>query len=456
MNQATMARALGISPSYLNQLEHGSRPLTVSVLLRITEVFGVDAGFFAGHEPARLVAELHEAFSDLPGEFRAPTEEIDRLARELPSAAASVVTLYRRYRQVVGQLAAETRTVGDGIDAVRPLLPHEEVTEFFYRRQNYVGELDGAGEDLATRIGVRPGETRRVLAARLQDSHGVRIATLTEELDPVAGALHDYDPTERVLRLSPQLRPGQLAFRMATQLAYLEHDDLLESLASADGPTDPTTHTLTRIGLGHYFAAALLLPYTVFHRTAEEFRYDVERLTDHFALGFETVAHRLSTLQRPSAPGVPLSFVRVDRAGNMSKRQSATGFHLSRGGGTCPLWNVYQAFSSPGTVHTQIAAIPDGRRYLWIARTVTRSRGRWGAPGKTFAIGLGCDIRHAARLVYSTGLDLDDPAAAIPIGSGCRVCERAECPQRAFPPAGQALAIREERGTFVPYPVAHD
>lgn len=151
---------------------------------------------------------------------------------------------------------------------------------------------------------------------------------------------------------------------------------------------------------------------------------------------------------------MPFSFVRVDRAGNMSKRQSATGFHFSRAGGTCPLWNVYEAFAAPGRIHVQAAAMPDGQRYLWTARAVTRHRGGWGEPGKTFAIGLGCEIRHASRLVYSDGLDLGKTSADTPIGMGCRLCERLDCPQRAVPPLGRALAVDENSSTFVPYPVA--
>jgi XRE family transcriptional regulator, fatty acid utilization regulator len=321
------------------------------------------------------------------------------------------------------------------------------VRDYFYRRRNHVAELDEAAEGLAVEIGIRPNEVRRALAERLR-SHGVSLSGLDDE----RGDLHSYDASRRVLALSPHLRAGQQAFRMATQLAFLEQEPLIDTLAAEE--VDPTTHTLTRIGLANYYAAALVLPYKDFQRTAESFRYDIERLCDHYGVGWEPVAHRLSTLQRPSAPGVPFSFVRVDRAGNMSKRQSATGFHFSRGGGTCPLWNVYQAFTSPGAVHVQVAAMPDGARYLWVARTVTRSRGRWGAPGKTFAIALGCEIRHAHRLVYSTGLDLDDPAAATPIGAGCRVCTRDECPQRAFPRVGVDLAIAETRSTFAPYPTA--
>jgi predicted transcriptional regulator len=173
-------------------------------------------------------------------------------------------------------------------------------------------------------------------------------------------------------------------------------------------------------------------------------------------MSFETVCHRLSTLQRPRARGVPFSFVRVDRAGNVSKRLSATPFHFSRTGGTCPLWNVYEAFASPGKILTQIASMPDGHQYLWVARTVTRSPGRYGEPSKTFAIGLGCETRHASRVVYSAGLDIEDLEAATPIGMGCKMCERPACAQRAFPPLGRPLKVDQNRTTFIPYPVAPD
>lgn len=287
-----------------------------------------------------------------------------------------------------------------------------------------------------------------MLTARLTDRHGVRLTTETGD------HLHHYDEPTRTLHLSARLSPGQRAFRMATQLALLERGETLDDQAAEDFTPGSPAHSLARIGVAHYFAAALILPYASFHTAAEEARYDIERLTDHYGLGYETVCHRLSTLQRPRLRGEPFSFVRVDRAGNMSKRQSATGFRFSRAGGTCPLWNVYEAFASPGRIHVQIAEMPDGRRHLWTARALTRHRGGWGEPGKTFAIGLGCEIRHAHRLVYSDGLDLGNASVTTPIGMGCRVCERLDCPQRAAPPLGHPLRIDENSSTFVPYPVA--
>ncbi|GAA2748839.1 short-chain fatty acyl-CoA regulator family protein [Kitasatospora cinereorecta] len=427
----------------LVQLEHDARPLTVPVLLRLTEAFGVDAGWFAPPDSARLTAELRESLAEEIAGGRITPGDLDEVAARLPAVARLLTEVSRERRAVAEQLAV---LAGERGPAAETLTPHEQVREFFYRRKNYVHALDTAAEELAGAIRLRRGEVRAVLAERLADGHRVRVTAGGEQL-------HRYDPHTRVLSLSDRLRPGQQAFRMATQLAYLEYDPLLSELAVQDSPEGSTAWSLTRIGLANYFAAALVLPYAAFHAEAERSRYDIEHLADHFGVGYETVCHRLSTLQRPRLRGVPFSFVRVDRAGNVSKRQSATDFHFSRTGGTCPLWNVYEAFASPGRVHVQVAAMPDGRRHLWTARTVTRSPGGWGRPGKTFAIGLGCELRHAARLVYSDGLDLRNAAAATPIGLGCKVCERPACPQRAAPAIGRPLAVDEHTSTFVPYPV---
>ncbi|MEU9731604.1 short-chain fatty acyl-CoA regulator family protein [Streptomyces sp. NPDC048002] len=445
MSQAELARVLGISPSYLNQMEHDSRPLTVPVLLRLTETFGLDPGFFSERDTARLVADLREALTGEIAAARVSRSDLAELASRMPAVAQVLLDLGRRNQHLAERLAG----AADGREAAGdlPRSAHEEIRDFFYRRQNYLHDTDLAAERLAEEIGIRPGEVLRALTARLADAHGIRLSTDSGD------HLHHYDEATRTLHLSPRLRPGQRAFRKATQLALLELGDDLDHLAAEDFDRGTPAHALARIGIANYFAAALVLPYRAFHTAAEEYRYDIERLTDHYGLGYETVCHRLSTLQRPRLRGVPFSFVRVDRAGNMSKRQSATGFHFSRAGGTCPLWNVYEAFAAPGRIHVQIAEMPDGQRYLWTARAITRHRGGWGEPGKTYAVGLGCEIRHAHRVVYSDGLDLSSGSAATPIGMGCRVCERLDCPQRAAPPLDRALRIDQNSSTFVPYPV---
>ncbi|OBA66972.1 Cro/Cl family transcriptional regulator [Mycolicibacterium elephantis] len=448
LSQAALAQMLEISPSYLNQIEHDVRPLTVAVLLRITDVFGVDATFFASEDDTRLVAELREVDVDVDVHVAVDLAEVADMVNSHPALARAMVNLYRRYRLTTTQLAAATEDrYSDGSGSGSITMPHEEVRDYFYERQNYLHELDTAAEDFTIRMGMHRAELRRQLADRLTMVHGVHIVQRSDLGDTV---LHRFDPETRTLQISNHLSSGQTVFKMATELAYLEFGDLIDKLVEEGKFTSEESAILARLGLANYFAAATVLPYRHFHETSENFRYDVERLSAHYSVSYETISHRLSTLQRPSMRGVPLSFVRVDRAGNMSKRQSATGFHFSASGGTCPLWNVYETFAYPGKIMVQIAQMPDGRSYMWVARTVERRARRYGQPSKTFAIGLGCELRHAHRLVYSEGLDLSGDNAT-PIGAGCRVCERDNCPQRAFPALGRALDLDEHRSTVSPY-----
>lgn len=455
LTQIALARALELSPSYLNQIEQNQRPLTVPVLLKLNAVFGVDVQLFSEDDEARLITDLRELFGEQSGSDSVSLAEIRELAANMPTVAATLLRLARNQRATqereeawAARLGLDRSEVGRG----KPM-PFEEVRDYFYARHNHIAEVDELAERLADSWLLRPGDAAEGLEKRLAHAHGIRVV-LGHGPDggSAAGDIQrGFDPGQKVLALSPHLTSGQAAFQMATQLAFLEASPLIDALVDQAPLSGDEARRLGRIGLASYFAGALILPYRPFLEQAERLRYDIELLGRSFGVGFETTCHRLSTLQRPDARGVPFFFVRVDRAGNISKRQSATDFHFSRIGGTCPLWNVYEAFAQPGRIQTQLATMPDNRAYLWIARTVARGYGGFGAPSKTFSIGLGCDLRHAERLVYSQGLNLKAPEGFTPIGAGCKVCPRKNCPQRAFPQAGGTLSVDENHRGFAPY-----
>ncbi len=192
------------------------------------------------------------------------------------------------------------------------------------------------------------------------------------------------------------------------------------------------------------------MPYRKFHAAAEALGYDVEVLGARFGASFEQVAHRLTTLARANARGIPFFLVRVDSAGNVSKRFSSGRFPFSQFGGTCPLWNLHSTFRTPGQVATQIVELPDASRWFSIARTVRRAFNPWGAPDPQFVVGLGCELKYAHRLVYARGHDLAS-ADATPIGINCRLCERVACPQRAAPPLMHALIVDEMKRGVSPF-----
>ncbi len=443
LTQAALARLVEISPSYLNQIERNQRPLTVPVLLRLNAAVGFDAYAVSEDEGARLVSDVHIALSDPAAgvEERVTDAEVRDLVTDLPAVAKAIVVLHRR----AGDARRRVEEMAIGLGARLPLgerlpvIAYDEVLDYVYDNHNHFPELDDAAEVLPA------ADLPRLLAER----HGVRVV-----IDDDLRDRRRFDRATRTLHLPRRREGARRTFQLAVQWCLLEHAATLDALTAVPGLSGDESRALARVGLANYFAGAVLLPYRAFLAAAEETGYDVGLLSARFGVSIETVCHRLSTMQRPGASSVPFFFVRVDRAGNISKRHSATDFHFSRIGGTCPLWNVYEAFSSPGRFITQVAQMPDGRTYLWIARAIGRPIGGFGEPQVQFAVALGCDIRHAPRLVYSRGLALSDPATTVPIGPGCRLCERDACPQRAFPLVGRVPHIDEDRGRDEPYPAA--
>lgn len=446
LTQAALANRLEISPSYLNQIERNQRPLTVQILLRINLEFGLDIQFFSEEGDARLAAELREVFPQGSG---VSVEQIRNLVDNLPEIARQVVSLHRDHKKQ--EDLNHTLTLGGEASGAYPsLTSYEAVRDFFYDNHNFFQEFDELAEKRFEELNLEIGQQFQGLLRYFNDI-GIQIS-LNDSSE--SGRLRYYNPSNRTLYLSQSLNEGQKAYQMATQLALLEYKDIIDQLVHSGRFTKFTmegTIKLAKVGLANYFAGALLMPYQQFWKDAEACHYDIEWLGHHYSMGFEPICHRLSTLQKSTKRGVPFFFLRVDKAGNISKRQSATDFHFSKIGGSCPLWKVHSAFNHQGEILTQLAEMPDGRVYFWITRTVSSGRGQYGTPKKTFAIALGCDVQHAHRLIYSKGLDINAPEASTPIGAGCKVCPREDCSQRAFPMAGRKLEVNTDLTGFSPY-----
>ena len=449
LTQAALAHALELSTSYVNQLENDQRPITVPVLIALTERFDLPAQYFSPDTDARLVADLSDLFTETGAEHGVTRVQIEEFVARMPEIGRSLVTVHRRLSDATEELEGyRSRATAETSQPPERPMPFEEVRDFFYDRNNYIGELDVAAEQMFAESGLHPGELDIQLSELVRDRFGI---TVVIDGNLAETTKRSYDAETKVLRVARWLMPGQRAFQIATQLALLSQSDLIAAIVATDHQLSAESRGVARVGLANYFAGAFLLPYREFHQAAEELHYDIDLLGSRFGVGFETICHRLSTLQRPQQRGVPFIFVRTDKAGNISKRQSATAFHFSRVGGSCPLWVIHDAFAQPGRIAVQVAQMPDGRSYFWVAKTITPERRGYLGQHKSFAIGLGCDLAHADKLVYSTGVVLDAPGTAIPIGAGCKICNRTSCAQRAFPYLGGRVVVNENTGSSLPY-----
>ena len=453
VNQSEMAEQLDISPSYLNLIEHNQRPVTVPLLLRLSQTFDVDLRNLADDEDANLVADLIEVFGDpIFQEQQIPERELKDLIAVSPSAAGAVRALYRAYSSIrddaeaLGHQPAQrekTSATRNATDAI------EEVREYQERQSNYFEAIESAAESLRSELNVTPYNLAFALVDNLRSRHSVETKVMPATV--LQNTLRQFKNHQQRLLLSEMLPVSGRTFQLGVQTAFLEQEELIDrtvekaELKTADGPG------ILKSSLANYFAGALMMPYVEFRGAAQELKHDIELMQQRFMASLEQVCHRLTTLQRPNQRGIPFFFLRVDKAGNVSKRlipswqgDSAGKFKFARFGGTCPRWVLHDAFASPGRILTQISTMPDDTTFFTFARTLDPI-GSWQYGGTAqFAVALGCEMKDAKNIIYSDGLDLKGKKPGVPVGVSCRVCERMDCSQRAYPPLHHRL--RTEHG----------
>ncbi len=441
LSQTQMAEGLEISPSYINLIERNQRPVTAQLLLRLAETYDLDLRDLATADEDRFFAELNEIFSDpLFRQIDLPKQELRDLAELCPGVTHALQRLYAAYTEARRGETLVAAQMADREGTTYEANPIERVRDLIEANRNYFGELEQAAETLRDELDIPAEGLFAALATRLREKHSIQ--TRIMPVDVMRETLRRFDRHRRQLLISELVDAPGRTFQIAFQIALAECGTQFETILSRAGALDDAARRLYRITLANYFAASVMMPYPAFLAAAETLNYDVHVLAQRFNAGFEQVCHRLTTLQRPNARGIPFFLLRVDNAGNVSKRFSSGTFPFSKFGGTCPLWNVHSTFDTPDRLLKQVIELPDGTRYFSIAQMVRRLVAPHPQPQPRFAIGLGCEIRHASKLVYAAGMDLAT-AEGTPIGVNCRLCERENCSQRAEPPITRTLILDE-------------
>ena len=456
MNQAQLAAELGISPSYLNLIESNRRPVTARVLLQIVDKLKIDIGSLAdSSDEATLNSDLMEALSDpIFEEHDVKVSDVRELVATLPSVGQALLALYRSHRLREGASRTDSADQGDlRAESSLAVLPSEEVSEFIQQRRNHFADLERAAETLWQENDIALHTLQHDLIRVLSQRYAVQVEIVQNERMP--NLLRSYNPLTRRLAISEMLAGPSRTFQLAHQIAFLAHRPMLDHLAGGK-LTSSASDALARSALANYFAGAVMMPYKRFVETAREARYDIDVLQARFGVSFEQACHRLTTLRRPGDEGIPFHLIRVDIAGNISKRFSASGIQMARFGAACPRWNVYDAFATPGMLRVAVSRMPEGQTYFCVARTISSGRHgphRGGLPQRVekLAIGLGCASHHARDIVYADGLHLDDPQIVTPIGVSCRICPRTDCQDRASPALSQKLEIDDNNRGVSPY-----
>jgi predicted transcriptional regulator/DNA-binding XRE family transcriptional regulator len=444
LSQTEMAQSLGISPSYLNHLERNQRPVTAALLLKLADLYEIDVREFASGGGMRTSPEaLAEIFSDaMLADLGVPRYELAEIAGNAPSIADAIARLYAALKE-----AARNPSLASNGDARALVTPENWVRDYIQQHRNHYPELEQCAETLGGALSdsLSMADPMR---RRLKDAWGIAVRVVPQaELGNIS---QTYDGERRLFLISSQLRPENRTFALAYQLALVEFAHVIERMVNEAAPPDEGVRQLLHMSLANYAAGAIMMPYGRFLASAQDYRYSIDRLCGEYGANVEQVAHRLTTLNRSGARGVPFFMLRVDPAGNISKRYAGENFPFSRFGGTCPRWNLHLAFQAPGQAITQLIETPDGHRYFTVSRTIERPI-KTELGGSLLAIGLGCDIRHAHKLSCAGVYDLAN-APVTPVGPACTICPRPDCAYRATPPAGRMLAVDRTRKSISPFP----
>jgi len=439
LTQAVMAEDLAISPSYIALLERNQRPLTADLLLRLAKAYKLDVSELAADERDDYARRLSDVLKDpIFAEIDLPALEVADVATSYPGITEAMLrlhTAYMREQQALAGLRGGASTEAD---------PLAEARRFVAQRRNYFPALDSKAEALAEEIEKLGGLQEGGLAEYLR-SQGLRVRLMPAEI--MMDALRRYDRHAEQLLIDETLGPQARRWQMALHIAYTALRSEIAAMVRGASFSSETAAQLVRRALAAYGAAALIMPYDRFARAVEARAYDIEALSGQFGASFEQVAHRLTTLNRPGQERVPFFFIRVDAAGNVSKRLDGAGFPFAAHGGGCPLWTLHDCFRRPGEVLTQWLELPNGERFFSVARSVTSGGGAHGKPAVLRAIALGCTAEHAPKLIYARG----EQPAATPIGVTCRLCNRATCTARAEPPLGREILPDDYRKTPEPF-----
>lgn len=437
LTQTMMAEDLEVSPSYIALIESNQRPVTASTLLKLAETYRVDIASLARGAGDDFHDQITTTFKDpLFSDLDLSPIELQDFGSTFPATAEAVLRLYSAYQQ--GQMALADKSGGDSVGPD----PVSEARRFLAVRKNYFGEIDDRAEAVAAEV-KRVGGFERYFA-----DQRIRVRHLPPDL--MVGFARRFDVHRKEIVLDEALDKASATFQLALQVVYLEMTNIISDILAGASFESEAGEKLTRRALASYAAAAIMMPYQTFAKAAKSRMYDIEALARQFGASFEQVAHRLTTLQKPGEEGVPFFFIRIDAAGNVSKRLDGAGFPFALHGGSCPLWSLHTAFANPRKILTQWVELPEGERFFSIVRTVTAGGGGYNRQRVERAIALCCASEHAHELVYTQAQDVT-AAKPTPIGVTCRLCHRSDCMARAEPPIGRSLMSDDYRRPSVPF-----
>ncbi len=428
------ADQLNISPSYLNLIESNKRKIDGDLLIKISKELRVDLSDLTSKSDLNLENDISALLDDqLFEDLDILGPEVKDLVNTNPKIAKALIKLGDNFKQKDHEIINRVENIsGKIIDNRKTSFPGEVISDFLQENKNYFPELEVFANSVFEKVQKNNRTRYTALCDFLKKEYSIDVVdVIPEEKKPFSKV---FNKDKKKLLLSDYNSLETKKLHAAAQIAQEGAIEIINTYLSKFKFPSEESRRLTQVALLNYCGAAILMPYKLFHTECKKLKYDLQLLQNTFATSFEQVAHRVTCLQDSKLPGIPFHFLRVDMAGNISKRFSLSGIEIPRYGGACPRWNVYSAFTRPGVIQAAVSKMTNGEKYVCIAKTVEKGVGRYGQSKSILSIGLGCEAKYAKEFVYTENLDITDKKTEIPIGVSCRTCDRLDCSQRAFPP----------------------
>ncbi|SEO15992.1 hypothetical protein SAMN04490248_10257 [Salinihabitans flavidus] len=406
IRQADLARAVGISPSYLNLIEHNRRRIGGKLLLRIADVLGVEPSLLSEGAEAALIADLREAAADAD-DAQPELERVDEFAGRFPGWAALLAEGHRR----IGALEHTVTTLTDRLTHD----PH--LAGSMHEVLSMVTAVRSTAAILAETPELEPewrGRFHRNInedATRLAESSRRLVAYLDGAGDAGASLTSPQEEVEQMMAARgyhlPELETGQ-----ASPDAIVEEATGLDTAAA---------RSLAQTALRLYRADAQAMPLDKMAATLAEVGIDPAALSRRFSVPPVAVFRRLAAMPDEVMPA-PVGLVTCDGSGTLVFRKQIAGFDLPRFSAACPKWPLFSALSRPQTPI---------RRTVTFAGRDPRAFDAYAMSDRIGPASFDHDPLHIAYMLL-VPRGAVQPGAPL-VGSSCRVCPVEECPGRREP-----------------------
>ncbi|AZQ67425.1 XRE family transcriptional regulator [Silicimonas algicola] len=420
LRQADLAKACGISPSYLNLIEHNRRKIGGALLVRIARALGAEPAILSEGAESALTMALDAAAGAYP-DTNAERERAEEMAGRFPGWARLIERQYR-----------EARRLEQVIERLDDRLTHDPfLSASMHSVLSSVTAIRSASAILANGENIEPEWQARFHRNIYEDSQ--RLADATEGL---VSYLDAGDSEGRAATLPQEEVEIWLAAR-DWRVDVLEENpdaDVAPLIGAPDGPATPAGRALAVRALTRYADDARALPAARLSEAMERIT-EPSRLASALGVPLATVYRRLAALPAVLCPdGTPWGLVACDGSGTLIFRKPLPGFDVPRYGAACPLWPLFRALQRPMALIRERVAVSGRNEGVFDAEAISDI---------AYPVGFDGPAVVEAWMLLRARLPGDDAGPALKVGASCRICAVPDCPARREP---SVFALPDEAG----------